>query len=222
MLAPAGPSWALAVTHDAIATIERTVDSSTRPDPYGRGMATTPMLAAVLAGGGSTRMGRDKATLPWRGGTLLGHVCAVAREAGLAVAVVGRAAPAGFRTIADELPGEGPLAALATVLAAHDGAVLLLACDLPRLDAEAVRWLAALPCGADGAVLEIDGRLQTCCAIYHQRCLPAARARLAEGRRSLHALVEAGDFARNACPPALTQRFVDVDTEEEWGRALGP
>ena len=182
----------------------------------------TSLLAAVLAGGGSTRMGRDKADLPWRGGTLLGHVCAVSRAAGLEVAVVGREAPAGYRTIHDERPGEGPLAALASALAAHAGPVLLLACDLPRLDLGAVRWLAAMSSGADGAVLEIDGRLQTCCAIYRPACLGSARARLGEGRRSLHALVEAGDFQRNGCPQDMAGRFIDVDTEEEWQRAVEP
>ena len=163
-------------------------------------------------------MGRDKAALPWQGGTLLGHVCATAQGAGLPV-VVGREAPAGIRMLADERPGDGPLAALAGVLAVHDGAVLLLACDLPRIDAEAVRWLMAMPSGVDGAVLEVAGRLQPCCALYQPSCLDLARACLASGRRSLHALLDAGGFARNACPEGMAGRV--VDTAEEWGRVGG-
>lgn len=166
-------------------------------------------------------MGRDKAALPWQGGTLLGHVCAAAQAAGLAVVVVGREAPEGIRMLADERPGDGPLAALAGVLATHDGAVLLLACDLPRIDAEAVRWLIAMPSGVNGAVLEVAGRLQPCCALYQPSCLHLARSCLASGRRSLHTLLDAGGFARNACPEGMAARFVDVDTAEEWGRVTG-
>jgi len=187
-------------------------------------MTAPAILVAVLAGGGSTRLGRDKALLPWRGGTLLAHVCAAAHGAGLPVMVVGRGAPDvpdDVRVLADESPGEGPLAALVTVLGAHDGAVLLLACDLPRLDAAAVRWLAAMPSGVNGVVLEVAGRLQTCCALYQPSCLPLARACLARGRRSLHALLDAGGFARVGCPEGMAGRFGDVDTQAEWEGLAG-
>ena len=182
---------------------------------------TTSLLAAVLAGGRSTRMGRDKAALPWRGGTLPGHVCTAATDAGLAVLVVGRPGLEGFCTLADEHPGEGPLAALASVLAVHAGPVLLLACDLPRIDAEAVRWLSSMPSGADGAVLEVGGRLQPCCGLYQPSCLALTRGCLASGRRSLHALLDVGDFTRHACPEGIAARFADVDTVEEWERVQG-
>jgi len=92
--------------------------------------------AIVLAGGRSTRYGRDKATLPLGDGTLLEHVATMARQVAEQVVVVGgpRVPPAGAIRVDDLEPGGGPLqAALAGARALPSAALLLLACDLPFL-----------------------------------------------------------------------------------------
>src|SRR5271156_5541718 len=91
----------------------------------------------ILAGGASSRMGRDKALLE------LGGVPLIVRTARLVESVVGSATVVGdsaafralgLRTIADDWPGTGPLGGIATALRASSAPwSLVVACDLPDL-----------------------------------------------------------------------------------------
>ena len=88
-------------------------------------------------------MGHDKATLVIDGepsarrlGALLAGVVDPALEVG--------PQRSGLAAIAEEQPGEGPLAALAAgwsalARAGHDGSVVVLACDLPLVTSAFIR-----------------------------------------------------------------------------------
>jgi molybdopterin-guanine dinucleotide biosynthesis protein A len=85
---------------------------------------TQPLLVAgaVLAGGASRRMGRDKAHVAFGGEPMLARVAGALSGAGVdpVVVVGGDAAKAeelGLATIADGWPGEGPLGGLLTACA---------------------------------------------------------------------------------------------------------
>ncbi|HUF32532.1 MAG TPA: molybdenum cofactor guanylyltransferase [Acidimicrobiales bacterium] len=123
-------------------------------------------VGAVLAGGRSRRMGRDKATIRVDGRALasLAVEALVAAGAGR-VLVIGGPVPSslpGAEHVSDDHPGEGPLGGIITALR-HGGApvVVVLACDLPAADPDAVtavvetlldhpRALAAVPVTAGG------------------------------------------------------------------------
>jgi molybdopterin-guanine dinucleotide biosynthesis protein A len=130
----------------------------------------------VLAGGRSTRMGRDKALLPWGSGTLLDHVAAVVREAVGNVTVIGRGEHP------DVIPGCGPLGGLLTAFSlCNSQRVLLVACDMPNLTPELLRAMLAVP--GDAVVAESAGRLHPLCAVYHRKLQP--QVALAVEQRSL-------------------------------------
>ena len=152
--------------------------------------------AVVLAGGAGRRLGGvDKATVAVAGRTLLDRALAAVADARTTV-VVGpdRDLPAGVRTTQEQPPGGGPVAALAAGLAAldPDGAhvVVVLACDMPFLEATAVKRLAVAASGdddparpADGAVLvDEDGRRQPLAAAYRRESLERAVDGLGEVR----------------------------------------
>ncbi len=187
-----------------------------------------PPLLAILAGGASTRMGRDKAGLEVAGTTLLDRLIALGRALDAEVLVVGRAAAphqqqAGVRFIPDEQPGQGPLGGLVAALA-HAPLVAAIACDLPGLDEAALRWLFALTAmrgEADGVATITDSGLEPLFSLYAARCLTAARARLASGQRALHRFIEAGDFVRVDAPPWLLPKLANVNTPEDWQRFAG-
>ena len=177
--------------------------------------------AAVFAGGESRRMGTDKAGLRVDGETLLERTARLAEEAGLEVIVAGRARPGEWRRervlfVPDTVPGKGPLGALTTALGQAGEPLLALACDLPLLNADVLRWLAAQTPGTHGLAVLRFGEAEPLFSIYTPACLPLAAARLAKGQRSLRGLIEAGEFARADAPEWVAARLVNVNTPEEW------
>lgn len=156
----------------------------------------------VLAGGRSTRMGADKATLAWEGATAIERVVrAVGAGAGRVVVVVAAgqelpALPAAVTVVADARPGRGPLEGLRTGLLALSrpdapDAVFVAAVDLPRLEPALVaRVLRALGPGDDAAVPTLGGRDQPLAAAYRLGAVLALVEELAAGRdRSLVSLL---------------------------------
>ena len=173
------------------------------------------VAAAVLAGGASRRMGRDKATLAVGGVELAAAaLAAAARVASPVVLVAPDGHPAGrlaggVGLVTD--PGLGPLAALGAALAALDAEhVLVLAGDHPGLRVELLAHLVALRGRGQAVACRRGPRLEPLVAVYRRApALAAARARLAgpAAGRSLLGLL--GDL-----------RTVVVE-EPEW-RALDP
>jgi molybdenum cofactor guanylyltransferase len=160
-------------------------------------------------------MGRDKALLPFRGGTLADAVVRAVEEAAGSAILVGHP---GLGGIPDLYPGEGPLGGILTALE-HTSADwnLITACDMPHLTplflrelfeaAEARACEVLLPCGEAGLP-------QPLCAIYHRSAGPAIRARFAEGTRKITAGLEGLVVARLELGDAVP--FQNVNTPEDW------
>jgi molybdenum cofactor guanylyltransferase len=171
------------------------------------------VAAAVLAGGASRRMGRDKATLAVGGVELASlALAAAARVADPVVLVAPEGHPArrlAARLVAD--PGRGPLAAVAAALAALDADhVLVLAGDHPGLRVELLAHLVGLAAGAEAVACRRGPRLEPLVAVYRRApALALARARLAEA---------AGDHSLTGLLAGLRTLVVE---EPRW-RALDP
>lgn len=166
-------------------------------------------------------MGRDKARLPYRNGTLVDHIAAQVERAAGSVCLVG--APERYRdlpfpAIPDLFPGAGPAAGIHAALAAgHAAWNLVVACDMPEVTAEFLLSLLEMAERAAGqGLLPVtpDGRLQPLCAVYHRSCLPALEQALRAGRRRLTDVVAALDLLRLPVPEA--RWFLNVNTPAEW------
>jgi molybdopterin-guanine dinucleotide biosynthesis protein A len=157
-------------------------------------------VAAILAGGKSTRMGQDKANLPSLTDaetTMLRRTADLASAVFETVFVVGRGKPDDWTSpegtvtfLPDESPDLGPMGGLATILRYlssqnREVAVALLACDLPLLTVESLEWLAVQPLGRQGVVVQNGEQKEPLFAIYTPECLPLLEEQLAAGRRSL-------------------------------------
>lgn len=151
-----------------------------------------PLRGLVLAGGHSQRMQRDKATLQWHGRSQLDAAVDLLRpfvtDVSVSVRADQRSEPTRARhaQIVDLEAGLGPIAGLLAAQAQDpDAAWLLLACDLPRLDATT---LQALLDGRDPARLatafrsENDGLPEPLCAIYEPASAATVTAFVAGGR----------------------------------------
>jgi molybdopterin-guanine dinucleotide biosynthesis protein A len=183
----------------------------------------------VLAGGRSTRMQRDKAALEYRPGVTQLDAALQLLAGRVAQAFVSvRADQADDATrsrhprIVDRAGAEGPIAGIFSALTGHpDAAWLVLACDLPFLDA---RTLDALIAARDPARMATafrsshDGLPEPLCAIYEPRALAAIREHLAAGKNCPR------KFLINADTKLLEQpdpRALDnINTVAEYGQAM--
>ncbi len=154
-----------------------------------------PILAAVLAGGQSRRFGRDKAQEPVLGHPSLERVVAAARAQVHALVVLGGEGPlppGASARLGDPDPGGGPLQALAGAFDFAPGhAVLLLPCDAPFLPPALLGLLCAPLAPHLARIPVLDGRDQLATALYAPAAASHARSLVAQGRRSLRALVAA-------------------------------
>jgi len=157
---------------------------------------TDKIAVIVLAGGQSSRMGTDKAMLEIEGKFLLQRVCEVAAFLTSSVYVL-TAWPDRYRSaltpecqfLLEYSPGNGPLVALTqglTEIAAEW--ILLLACDLPLLDADIIQnWadrLTEVPPSTLAVVPYQNARWEPLCGFYRKQSLSSLQRFIEKGGRS--------------------------------------
>jgi molybdenum cofactor guanylyltransferase len=155
--------------------------------------STQPLVAgAVLAGGASRRMGRDKAHVAYGGEPMLARVAGALAGAGVdPVVVVGgdadKASELGLLTIADGWPGEGPLGGLLTACAwSPHPLVFVVGCDLPELTSEVISQVIDGLGNHDAAVARTD-RTEPLCAVWRvDACMSILSTAFGTGERALH------------------------------------
>lgn len=166
-------------------------------------------------------MGADKASLILGGKSLLTRVIDAVTQVVPASNVVCVAAPdqslpesvAAFQVARDPIESRGPLAAIATGLAALPGecdAVLAAGCDHPLLSPAVLEAMFGELAESSAVVAEIDGRLQPLPAVYSSSVGQIAARLVEEGRRSLNSLIDVIEW-RAADVQAL--RVVDPELQ---------
>jgi molybdopterin-guanine dinucleotide biosynthesis protein A len=188
-----------------------------------------PLFGLVLTGGRSTRMQRDKAAIAYHGGATQLEAAMKLLAPRVARAFVSVRAEqaddpvrAAWPRIEERGDVEGPIAGISAALAEHpDAAWLVLACDLPFLDAATLDLLIARrDPGRDATAFRSshDGLPEPLCAIFEPRARAAIAAQLAGGRNCPR------QFLINADTLLLEQpnpRALDnVNTVAEYGAAM--
>lgn len=154
-------------------------------------MSTRQIAGFILAGGESSRMGRDKALLELDGVALVVRTARLVERVAETPTIVGapdRLGALGFNVIGDEWPGAGPLGGIATALHASNAPWnLIVACDLPYLTKAWLEYLVvrALSSTADAVVPMNERGAEPLCAIYNRKCEPEIRAALERGTRKV-------------------------------------
>ncbi|HID11343.1 MAG TPA: molybdenum cofactor guanylyltransferase [Candidatus Latescibacteria bacterium] len=178
-------------------------------------------VGIVLAGGRSSRMGRDKAGIVLGGRTFMERAIDALRPLCAEVWVVGRDGGKGeVRFLRDELPGLGPIGGLYTGLRAlGDGRAIFAACDMPFLEPEVLKQL--LGYHAEAVVFRLGGRVQPLPGVYNARLVERILGQVEAGERSLMALLRASFTAYVELSPSEARVLLDVDTPDDLGRAEG-
>jgi len=161
----------------------------------------------VLAGGESSRMGRDKALLPYRGKPLIEHIARSVREAAGNVRVI----------VNDKIPGCGPLGGLFTALSTTETDWnLVVACDMPGISREPLLTLLnrAETSHSDCiAAASTGGALEPLCAVYHRRCLPIVARAIRDKRLKMQNLLAELSVEAQVVDPAV---LANANTPAEW------
>ena len=188
----------------------------------GRWTLRRPATAIVLAGGRSSRMGRDKSLLKVGNSTMLDHI--VSRltphfnELLLSVDTLDRYVPPSVRAVPDRIPGLGPFMAVATCLEASSNDLnLVVACDMPGLDVDLATAMLSRALGHDGVIPQTaPDRFEPLFAVYRKSLLPAANRLLASGELRILALLTEGRFAFLQCGTDSQGAFTNLNTPEEF------
>lgn len=160
----------------------------------------------ILAGGRSSRMGRDKATLTLPDGrTLLERQADILRAAGATKILVSVRAGHEIKlpevtAVPDAVADAGPLGGIAAGLrVAPAGLVLVLAVDMPAMQAAHLRQLVELAIDGRGVVPMQGGQIEPLAAIYPSLLADSADAALRGGQLAVHAWAreQAADGALN-------------------------
>lgn len=150
-------------------------------------MRVSNVSAAILVGGRARRLyGQLKAALRVGEHTILERQLAVLDRAGIReIWLVGRwpaAAVAGVRHAPDVIDGAGPLGALyAALLVSTSPIVVVLASDLPFVEAALIARLGTMPPAVDAIVPRTEDGWHPLCAGYRRRVAPGVKARLDRG-----------------------------------------
>ena len=176
----------------------------------------------VLAGGGSTRMGRNKALLPFRGITLVEHIARIVREAAGSVTLIGdpvQLGHLGLPVVPDTLPASGPAGGIYTALTVTSSDWnLITGCDMPALSCGILRGLIRRATVASNtidclAAAGPGGEPEPLCAVYHRRCLAAVTRAIGEKRLKMKNLLT--ELAVELIPVDETA-IANVNTPAEW------
>jgi molybdenum cofactor guanylyltransferase len=196
-------------------------------------MSEARAAAVILAGGKSTRLGRDKASERLLGVPLLQRV--IDRLAGLVdeyVIVTARRqvlpelhTDSPVVVVEDVYPEIGPLGGIYTGLAAVSHAqALALACDMPLLQRPLIRKLLEMAPGNDAVVPISEEFPQPLCAVYARSCLDPIRRQIEQGKFKItgffglvRMLYVQPEVWRQFDPLGLS--FLNLNREEDLRRA---
>ena len=187
-----------------------------------------PTRAFLLVGGQSSRMGHDKALLPFRGSTLLQAMATRLQQITPNVVLLGdphRYGSFGYPVWPDQPAPEGPLTAIFTALEQTDADWnLVLAIDLPAFPVPALQTLLHLAASspADAVIPQTPARdsqvpsyqWHPLAAVYHRRAAqPLRTAWLAGERAPKRAISALTVLPWTTCPPSW---LLNCNTEKEW------
>jgi molybdopterin-guanine dinucleotide biosynthesis protein A len=156
----------------------------------------------VLAGGQSTRMGRDKALVPFAGRPLIEHTLATLREAGLPASIAGGqpALAACAPLIPDAHPALGPLSGICAALASTSAPLaVFVPVDLPLLPASLLQYLLrhAQLSGDPITLASVNGFAQTFPVVLDCSITPLLENQLHTSQRGCFAAFQAAAEALN-------------------------
>jgi molybdopterin-guanine dinucleotide biosynthesis protein A len=172
------------------------------------------MTSIILAGGRSSRLGREKSEEQIEGRSLISRVisCLSSLSDEILVVVSKRQIESQFpsytgaTTVVDVYPEKGSLGGIYTGLVCSTSFYnLAVACDMPFLNLDLLRYIAALSPGFDVVIPELNGRREPLHAVYTKNCLP-----------SMESLLKTGNLRVADFPDSVRARYVNTEVIDRF------
>lgn len=169
----------------------------------------------ILAGGKSSRMGRDKSFVAVAEQPLIERVIGCLRQTFSRPPLIVTNRPQHYEhlrlaMIGDQICGQGPLGGIhAGLCAIQEPYAFVVACDMPFLDPRLICHMAERAAGYQVVMPRDGAATEALHAVYHTSCRDAIERCLAEGRRRIV------DFL-----PQVTVRYIEAAEYAPycWGR----
>lgn len=185
---------------------------------------------AILAGGKSRRMGRDKALLEFNGVAFIDRIAQTLRRVFERVIIVSDHG-SGYEYLNLPVYGDlirdcGPLGGIYSAFAYTDTeSVFIAPCDIPFLTTGVVHALLDSHTSADATVITDGGRIQPLCGVYERRCISTLELHLRRRQLRVVRFLENIDLTLvplrvdelSGFPSPLT----NINTIEEYALSLG-
>jgi len=177
-----------------------------------RSAAFEEVTGAILIGGKSRRLGRDKVLLPYEGKPLIVHLHQILQDLFPRILLIGHPRPVlkelGFSCVPDRVPHKGVLGGIYTALdAAVTPYVFVAGADMPFLTVSLISDLLGHRHLADAVIPRGPRGLEPLCAVYSSSCFESIRHSLDTG--ALRIMTAISDLR------VLTPEVRPVDSEPD-------
>jgi len=172
------------------------------------------VTGVILAGGKSTRYGKNKAFQTINGIPLIEKVLSVMESLFEELIIITNVphtySHLEFPVYEDLIAGLGPLGGIFTGLTAvSKEAAFFVACDMPSLNARLLRYMVECKEGFDAVVPRIAGQMEALHALYRTSCIPAIRS-----------LIDAHQYQVFRFFPEVSVRYVDENEIRQFDPEL--
>jgi molybdopterin-guanine dinucleotide biosynthesis protein A len=166
------------------------------------------MTSIILAGGKSSRLGRNKALQAIGGKSLIqwvvDHLATLSTEIIIATAHGERilcSSPTGIKTVADVYPEKGPLVGIYSgLIASSSPRAIVVGCDMPFLSVGLLDYMSQISPTFDVVVPQTREKVDPLCAVYSRNCLA-----------SIHNLLERDELRLSELLNTVKVRYIEED-----------
>ena len=159
------------------------------------GITHSPLTGIILAGGKSSRMGRDKGQMLFRGKPLIRYALELVKPLCDHILISANDTDYGsygYPVVPDEIPGAGPLAGLTAALKrspTRDN--IVIPCDTPFLSRDLLSYLLCTVRDQKAVIpVHPDGRIEPLCGYYSAEIVPLMEKNLKKGNYKMATLLE--------------------------------
>jgi molybdenum cofactor guanylyltransferase len=185
-------------------------------------MKTIPHI--ILAGGKSSRMGSDKASLPFAETTVLNYLIEAVKKSNHPYVVVSSLPEHDLiaeSIIGDVLPDSGPLSGILSGMTYFSSDwVVVLSCDMPFYEAQLIEEMSNSTQGYDAVIPVHANKSYYLYGLYSAKCRSVIEEQMNKGELAVKKLLEklkVNQFNADRYPATI---FINMNSPDDYKEAL--